>query len=115
MTDAGVVPPKALILGIDGGSLDVIEPLLAQGLLPNLGALLGASLHGPTTTTWPAHTAPGWTTFVTARQPGGHGIYQFFDTQHAEYGDRLVGSGDFGCSTVWEWLARQGLSVGLVN
>ncbi|MFK3979421.1 alkaline phosphatase family protein [Micromonospora sp. NPDC050397] len=115
MSDAGVIPPKALILGIDGGSLDVIEPLLAQGLLPNLGTLLGVSLHGATTTTWPAHTAPGWTTFVTARQPGGHGIYQFFDTQHPEYGDRIVGSGDFGCSTVWEWLARQGLSVGLVN
>jgi predicted AlkP superfamily phosphohydrolase/phosphomutase len=107
--------PRAVILGIDGGSLDLIEPLVAEGSLCNLGKLLGESLHGPTNTTWPAHTAPGWSTFVTARQPGGHGVYQFFDTQDPEYGDRLTGTGDFGCDTVWEWLARQGLSVGLIN
>lgn len=110
-----IVSPKALIFGIDGGSFDVIDPLLADGLLPNLKALLDASLHGPTTTTWPAHTAPGWTTFVTARKPGAHGIYQFFDAQHPQYGDRIVGSNDFGCDTAWEWLARQGLSVGIIN
>ena len=50
--------PRAVILGIDGGSLDLIEPLVAEGSLPSLGKLLGESLHGPTTTTWPAHTAP---------------------------------------------------------
>ncbi|MFE5121593.1 alkaline phosphatase family protein [Streptomyces sp. NPDC056669] len=108
-------PPKAVVLGIDGGSLDLIEPLVAEGALPVLGRLLADSAHGPTTTTWPAHTAPGWSTFVTARRPGGHGIYQFFDTQDPVYGDRLVGTGDYGCDTAWEWFARQGWSVGLVN
>lgn len=107
--------PKALILGIDGGSLEVIEPLVEQGLLPNLGGLLGQSLRGTTTTTWPAHTAPGWSTFVTGRQPGGHGVYQFFGTQEPDYGARLTGTGDFGCSTIWEWFAQQGWSAGLVN
>ncbi len=108
-------PPQALVLGIDGGSLDLIGPLVAQGRLPVLGGLLAGSAHGETTTTWPAHTAPGWSTFVTGRLPGGHGIYQFFDTQDPGYGDRLVGTGDFGCGTVWEWLGGQGKSVGLIN
>lgn len=107
--------PKAVILGIDGGSLELIEPLVAEGVLPCLGALLAGSAYGTTTTTWPAHTAPGWSTFVSARQPGGHGIYQFFDTQDPGYGDRLLGTADFGCTTVWEWLAQQGYSVGLIN
>jgi predicted AlkP superfamily phosphohydrolase/phosphomutase len=107
--------PKVLILGIDGGSLEVIEPLVEQGLLPNLGSLLSQSLRGTTTTTWPAHTAPGWSTFVTGRQPGGHGVYQFFGTQERDYGARLTGTGDFGCSTIWEWFAQQGWSAGLVN
>jgi predicted AlkP superfamily phosphohydrolase/phosphomutase len=108
-------PPRAVVLGIDGGSLDLIEPLIAEGVLPVLGKLLADSAYGPTATTWPAHTAPGWSTFVTARRPGGHGIYQFFDTQDVTYGDRLVGTGDYGCDTAWEWFARQGWSVGLVN
>lgn len=110
-----ITPPKAVVLGIDGGSLDLIEPLVADGVLPVLGGLLAASAHGPTTTTWPAHTAPGWATFVTARRPGGHGIYQFFDTQDPDYGDRLLGTGDYGCDTAWDWFARQGWSTGLIN
>ncbi|MFL6137251.1 MAG: alkaline phosphatase family protein [Frankiaceae bacterium] len=115
MRNRRVKPPKALVIGVDGGSLDVIEPLLVAGALPRLRSFLDRSAYGTSTTTWPAHTAPGWATFVTARQPGGHGIYQFFDTQDADYGDRILGSGDFGCSTAWEWLAAQGLSVGLIN
>ncbi|ARF65162.1 hypothetical protein B1H20_29950 [Streptomyces violaceoruber] len=107
--------PKALILGIDGGSLAMMEPFIARGLLPHLAGLLDQSMHGATTTTWPAHTAPGWSTFVTARRPGGHGVYQFFGTQEADYGDRLTGTGDFGCSTIWEWLAAQGWSAGIIN
>ncbi|MEV1156010.1 alkaline phosphatase family protein [Micromonospora chokoriensis] len=106
---------KALILGIDGGSLSLLSPLMAEGRLPNLSRLLGQSRYGTTKTTWPAHTAPGWSTFVTARSPGGHGVYQFFGTQERDYGARLTGTGDFGCSTLWEWLAAQGLSAGIIN
>ena len=72
-------------------------------------------MYGETTTTWPAHTAPGWTTLVTARNPGGHGVFQFFDAQDAGYADRVLGTGDFGCTTVWDWLAQQGWSAGLIN
>ncbi|GAA3966882.1 alkaline phosphatase family protein [Actinomadura viridis] len=107
--------PRALIFGIDGGSLDLIAPLIDAGRLPVLAGLLRSCAHGPTTTTWPAHTAPGWATFVTGRRPGGHGVYQFFDTQEPGYRDRLVGTGDYGCGVVWEWLARQGLSTGIIN
>lgn len=111
----GGTGPKAVILGIDGGSLCTIDALIADGELPTLSGLFRRSLHGTTTTTWPAHTAPGWSTFVTARRPGGHGVYQFFDTQDPDYGDRLTGTADFGCSTIWEWIAVQGLSAGIIN
>ena len=107
--------PKLFIFGIDGGSFDLIEPLIAENLLPNLAALLarGASAHMDCT--WPPHTGPGWTSLVTGCHPGRHAIYQFFDTQERGYGARLVGSNDYGCPTVWEWLAQKGWTTGLVN
>lgn len=108
-------PPKALILGLDGGTLEIVEPLIAEGILPCLSALLKRSAYGTTSSTWPAHTAPGWSTFVTGQPPGEHGIYQFFDAQHPNYGDRILGTPDFGCTTAWEWLAQQGYSTGLIN
>ncbi|WP_156798239.1 alkaline phosphatase family protein [Brevibacterium mcbrellneri] len=44
---------------------------VAAGRLPNLARLLSTSTYGESATTWPAHTAPGWASFMTARQPGG--------------------------------------------
>lgn len=107
--------PRALIIGIDGGSFDIVDDLVARGRLPNLARLLARGASATTTCTWPAHTAPGWTSFVTGRQPGGHGIYQFFDTQHPSYGARIMGSADLGCTAAWDWLAVQGYTLGLVN
>jgi predicted AlkP superfamily phosphohydrolase/phosphomutase len=75
-----------MIIGIDGGSFDIIDPLISEGRLPSIERLLRRSASAATMTTWPAHTAPGWSTFVSACHPGGHGIYQFFDTQHPGYG-----------------------------
>ncbi|MFB7476440.1 alkaline phosphatase family protein [Kitasatospora sp. NPDC056184] len=107
--------PRALVIGIDGGTFDVIDPLIARGLLPNLAGLLRTSAVARTTTTWPAHTAPGWSTFVTAGPPGGHGIYQFYDTQEPEYRARVTQAGDLGRSSAWDWLAAQEYTLGLIN
>lgn len=106
---------RALIIGIDGGSFALIDPLIAAGRLPVLGGLLARSASAVTTCTWPAHTAPGWSSFCSAVQPGGHGIYQFFHTQDPKYGARITGSTDLGRSSVWDWLAAQGWTLGLVN
>jgi predicted AlkP superfamily phosphohydrolase/phosphomutase len=107
--------PRAMVIGIDGGSFDIVDPLVRDGRLPNIGRLLHRAASATTMCTWPAHTAPGWSTFVSACQPGGHGIYQFFDTQHPGYAASVTTSGRLGRSSVWDWLAAQGYTLGLVN
>jgi predicted AlkP superfamily phosphohydrolase/phosphomutase len=107
--------PRALIIGIDGGDFAAIDPLVERGLLPNIGDLLRRGASARTMCTWPAHTAPGWSTFVSACNPGGHGIYQFFDTQDRNYGATVSTAEALGRSSVWDWLAAQGYTLGLVN
>ncbi|HEU5469380.1 MAG TPA: alkaline phosphatase family protein [Actinophytocola sp.] len=107
--------PRALIIGIDGGDFAAIDPLVEQDLLPNIAGLLRRGASASTMCTWPAHTAPGWSTFVSASKPGGHGIYQFFDTQDPGYGARITTADALGRSSVWDWLAAQGYTLGLVN
>lgn len=107
--------PKLFIFGIDGGTFDIIERLIAESLLPNLAALLARGASARMDCTWPPHTGPGWTSLVTACHPGHHAIYQFFAMQESEYNARVVGSNDYGCSTVWEWLALEGWTMGLIN
>src|SRR5262249_35704198 len=107
--------PRAFIFGIDGGSFDLIAPLSSSGLLPNLSRLLREGATASSQTTWPPHTGPGWASLIAGGNPGHHGIYQFFGTQEPDYSARILGTNDFGCSTVWEWLASAGLTMGLIN
>jgi predicted AlkP superfamily phosphohydrolase/phosphomutase len=107
--------PRALIIGIDGGCFELVDPLVATGALPHLAGLLARGASARTTCTWPAHTAPGWSSFVSATNPGGHGIYQFYDTQDQGYGAVLRQAGDLGRSCAWDWLTAQGYTLGLIN
>ena len=45
---AKIEPPgRVLLLGIDGASLEIIEPMIAEGKLPNLEALTRSGTWGP--------------------------------------------------------------------
>jgi predicted AlkP superfamily phosphohydrolase/phosphomutase len=106
---------KAFIFGIDGGTWDLLDPLIAEGALPTLAELRKSSASASTSTTWPAHTGPGWASFVTASLPGQHGVFQFFDTQEPAYRAKITTTRDFGRQSCWQWIAQKGVSLGLVN
>src|SRR3990172_4719661 len=107
--------PRAVIFGIDGADWLLLDPLLSEGALPHLMALRARSAFANLTCTWPAHTAPGWASLLTARYPGRHGVYQFFSTQEADYGARITTSAELGPDTVFDWLGARGWTSGIVN
>ncbi|HLJ27725.1 MAG TPA: alkaline phosphatase family protein [Candidatus Angelobacter sp.] len=106
---------KAFILGLDGGTWDLLDPLIDEGQLPAFAQLRKESASAFTSTTWPAHTGPGWATFVNACMPGHHGIFQFFHTQDPAYRGRIVGTREYGRQSCWQWAAAKNLLLGLVN
>ena len=59
-----------LILGLDGATLDLVEPWAADGTLPNLARLLREGAWGRLASTVPAATFPSWTSFMTGVNPG---------------------------------------------
>ena len=83
---------KLLVVGIDGGSWDIFGPRVAADDMPHLATLLEESVYGETDSTWPAHTGPGWPTFVTGTSPGVHGVFSFFASQMPDYGMEVVSS-----------------------
>lgn len=107
--------PRAFFFGIDGGDWAILRPLMKRGLLPNLARFHQDAATAPLNCTQPAHTAPGWASLATGRYPGGHAAYQFFHVQDPDYRGRVTTSADVGASTMFEWLARQGWRVGVVN
>ncbi|CAK2440329.1 Phosphodiesterase [Vibrio crassostreae] len=106
---------KLLVIGIDGASESVINKMLSQGKLPNFEKLKRSSSYGKLLSTFPPHTAPGWASMFTGVEPGGHGIFQFWDTQPSDYKLRNMNSSDYQREPIWHTLERHGLKVGVNN
>jgi predicted AlkP superfamily phosphohydrolase/phosphomutase len=76
---------RMIILGLDGLSPEIIEPMMAEGKLPNFKRLqqLGSYSHIGTTT--PAESPVAWTGFATGRNPGKNGVYDFIRRNPKSY------------------------------
>lgn len=68
---------RLLVVGLDGATFDVIDPLVAAGRLPVLARLLREGARGPLRSTTPAMTLPAWSSILTGASPGRHGIFDF--------------------------------------
>jgi predicted AlkP superfamily phosphohydrolase/phosphomutase len=76
---------RVLVLGLDGLSPDLAEPMLAQGALPGMARIQAAGGYGRVATTFPAQTPVAWSSFATGTNPGGHGIFDFLRRDPATY------------------------------
>ena len=68
---------SVVVIGLDGGSFRTLEPWIRDGSLPNLSELIEDGASGPLTTVVPPETATAWSSFMTGKNPGKHGIFGF--------------------------------------
>ena len=105
---------RVLLLGIDGATLRVIEPLMEDGRLPTLAALARQGASGRLRTTLPIHSPAIWASIATGKRREKHGILSFFylDAQRKK---RLYQSTDRKTHALWNIASDAGLTVGVVN
>lgn len=110
---------KILIIGIDGGTFDVISPMIKDGKLPHISSLINNGTSGRLISTIPPVTAPAWSSFITGTTPGNHGILYFFDRDINQYSigevKRLVNLRNIKGIPFWRILNSYGYKVGLIN
>ena len=82
--------PRVLVLGLDGATFDVIDPLIAAGRLPQLAAWRARGVHAPLPSTIPPMSFPAWSSFLTGLGPGQHGIFDFTQKLPGAYRLRFV-------------------------
>jgi len=68
---------RAILIGIDGASMDLVLLMVKEGHMPNLEGLIERGAHAPMLGVLPTLTPPGWTAMVTGAWPGTHGITEF--------------------------------------
>jgi predicted AlkP superfamily phosphohydrolase/phosphomutase len=76
--------PRVLLVGIDGGDWDVMDPLMEAGYLPSFRQLLsGAARAGldcyPSAPSVACFCPPVWNSIATGRSRAEHGIPNFYD------------------------------------
>lgn len=102
-------------IGLDGATLDLLVPLMEQDIMPNLRSLVESGSHGRLYTTIPAITAPAWASFFTGKNPGKHGVYDFWGPLRGTSKRTINDWTSIRGPAIWDIAARYGKSVGLIN
>jgi len=106
---------RALIVGWDGATFDLIEPWIQQGHLPNLARLMANGTSRRLRSTVPTLSPPAWTSFITGKNPGRHGTFDFFRRNPSNYELLTVRNDLPSLGTLFHWASHHGLQVGAVN
>ncbi len=104
---------RVLVIGIDGGTLDLIRPWAEEGHLPALARLMEEGAWGRLESTLPPVTSPAWPTFATGKNPGKHSVFDFIRPSGGDF--EMVNSTYIKARTLWQILSEAGRRVGVVN
>jgi predicted AlkP superfamily phosphohydrolase/phosphomutase len=105
---------KAVVLGLDGVTWDLLDPLCDRGVMPNLAAARATARRGTLASCLPPYSAPAWTSIATGKNPGRHGIFDFWEAGAA--GERRpVSARSARGARLWDIASAAGRRVHVVN
>lgn len=108
---------RVLMLGLDGATFTVLDPLMEAGLMPALKTLCSHGTRSLLLSTPNPLTPSAWTSMTTGRSPGNHGIFDFVRVE--QFGShptfRLATSSDIRCPTIWSILGEIGKTTISLN
>jgi predicted AlkP superfamily phosphohydrolase/phosphomutase len=76
---------KVAVIGLDGADWSQIEPLMEEGEMPNLAAVMEEGSRGNLTSTYPVMSPVAWTSYSTGSDPSVHGVYDFLQRSGEDF------------------------------
>ena len=104
---------RVLVLGIDGATFDIIEPMVKGGRLPNLARLIEEGSSGLLESTLPPVTIPAWVSMMTGKNPGKLGVFDLL--KRSGYGVEPNGCCYGDHTPLWQILNAYGIRTGVMN
>jgi predicted AlkP superfamily phosphohydrolase/phosphomutase len=106
-----------ILIGIDGATFSILDPLMADGHLPHLRRLVHEGVRAELLSTPHPLTPPAWTTLMTGRTPGNHGIFDFIwaEERGSQVFFTLNSFHDIRVETIWTLVSRLGGTVTALN
>jgi len=108
---------RTVLIGLDGATWNVLDAYMADGTMPFLRRFVGEGARAALLSTPNPLTPPAWTSLVTGRTPGHHGIFDFVRSKESAAGlyFTLNTSTDVRCESIWSMVSRQGGSITSLN
>ncbi len=84
---------KACVVGLDGVPYSMIQKFMGNGVMPNLRDIVAKGRAVETTVTLPEISSVSWSSFMTGKNPGEHGIFGFTDLHESNTGSSPMREG----------------------
>jgi predicted AlkP superfamily phosphohydrolase/phosphomutase len=108
---------RTVLIGLDGATFTVLDALFQAGEMPFLQQFMQRGAHAELASTVHPLTPAAWTSMITGRTPGNHGIFDFIRCSQTRDGVffTLNMSYDIQCPTLWSILSQRGMRVASLN
>jgi predicted AlkP superfamily phosphohydrolase/phosphomutase len=101
---------RLLVVGWDGATFRMIDPLLRAGRLPHLASMLDRGASARLESTAVPISSAAWTGMVTGKNPAQTGVFSFFEPIEGSYDVSVIGSRSNRATPIWRTLTRRGLT-----
>jgi predicted AlkP superfamily phosphohydrolase/phosphomutase len=107
---------KAVLIGLDGATFSILDPLMDRGVMPYLKGLIAKGVRAPLNSVIPPLTPPAWTSLMTGLRPGRHGVFDFFQKESPDSRYfRFAAASDIQSETIWSLASAHGRRVTALN
>ncbi|HEY64691.1 MAG TPA: hypothetical protein G4O02_08970 [Caldilineae bacterium] len=106
---------RVLVIGLDGVPLNLIKPWAEAGKLPTLKGFLDQGATGLLQSTIPPTSGPAWSSFITGKNPGKTGIFDFLHRRRGTYTFYPNDARRRAGRSLWGILSAEGKRVGVLN
>lgn len=106
---------KVLVIGLDGATFRMIDPMLARGELPNLDRVIRGGARGVLRSTINPNSWPAWVSFMTGMNPGGHGVFSPHRMKAGSYSMETVDYRGVKAPAIWDIAGAAGRTCGVIN
>lgn len=106
---------NTLLIGLDGATFSVLDPLMQQGVMPFLQSFLADGVRANLRTIVPPLTPPAWTSLMTGQRPGEHGVFDFFQMDPESRHVRFFTSHDVHSETIFSLASQNGFRTTALN
>ena len=106
---------RVIVIGLDGATFDLILPWVKEGHLPTFKKLMENGSWGELESTMPPLTGPAWSSFMTGKNPGKHGIFDFMCRDPKGYDWITINATQRKGPSFWRLLSDRGKRVIIFN